>query len=69
METSIGTISNHYGGLVVRKNGEDYSFGIEDYCGAVVFWDEIPKSLYDKLISYEKQRLLKEKKLSLYRNE
>lgn len=45
---TIGTIENHYGCLFVKKEGDKYFWGIEDWDGTE--WEEIPKSLYDRLI-------------------
>lgn len=59
METSIGTIGNYYGGLSVKKEGEKYFWGIENYDGTD--WEEIPKKMYDRLISFEKQRVREQK--------
>jgi hypothetical protein len=59
METSIGTIGNYYGGLSVMKEGEKYFWGIENYNGTE--WEEIPKKMYDRLISFEKQRVREQK--------
>ena len=46
----IGNIGNYYGGLVVKKEGDLFYWGIENWDGTS--WDEIPKSLYDELIKY-----------------
>jgi hypothetical protein len=59
MEKSIGTIGNYYGGLSVKKEGEKYFWGIENYDGTE--WEEIPKTMYDGLISFEKQRVRQQK--------
>jgi hypothetical protein len=59
METSIGTIGNYYGGLSVKKEGEKYFWGIENYDGTK--WEEIPKKMYDRLIYFEKQRVREQK--------
>ena len=59
METSIGTIGNYYGGLSVKKEGEKYFWGIENYNGTE--WEEIPKKMYDRLISFEKKRVREQK--------
>lgn len=59
METSIGTIGNYYGGLSVKKEGEKFFWGIENYDG--IEWEEIPKKMYDILISFEKQRVREQK--------
>lgn len=59
MGTSIGTIGNYYGGLSVKKEGEKYFWGIENYDGTE--WEEIPKKMYDRLISFEKQRVREQK--------
>jgi hypothetical protein len=57
METSIGTITGYYGGLFVKNEGEKYFWGIEDY--RATKWEEIPKQLYDALISFEEDSLEK----------
>lgn len=54
MEKSIGDIGNYYGGLNVRQEGDKYFWGIENWDGT--YWDEIPKQLYDTLVSYEQTR-------------
>ena len=53
MEISIGTICNYYGGLLVKKEGKKYFWGIDNF--KETKWQEIPKKMYDTLISFEKQ--------------
>lgn len=59
MRTSIGTIENYYGGLVVKEDGGKYFWCVENYTDDV--WEEIPKYLYDTLISFEKERVCEHK--------
>lgn len=59
METKIGTIGNYYGNLLVKKQGEKYFWGIEDYDG--IIWEEIPKEVYNTLITFEAQRVNEQK--------
>lgn len=54
IKTKIGDIGNYYGGLNVKKTKEGYFWSIENYDGD--WWSEIPKHLYDALISYEEER-------------
>ena len=61
METEVGTISNYYGGLSIKKEGRKHFWGIEDHDGETKF-EEIPKKLYDALYSFEKNRKSKFKK-------
>ena len=56
METGIGTIGNYYGCLSVKKEEDKYFWGIENWDGTD--WEEIPKELYDNLISFEEKRSL-----------
>lgn len=63
MEISIGTITNHYGGLFVKEDGEKCFWGIENHDGTE--WEEIPKKMYNTLISFEKQRVREQKKNSI----
>lgn len=51
-EIGIGSIGNFYGGLVVKVVDNKFYWGIEEYND--VDWQEIPKSLYDELIKFEK---------------
>ena len=50
----IGDIGNYYGCLNVKEEDGKYFWSITNYDGDN--WDEIPKSLYTKLVSYEKSR-------------
>lgn len=52
MEQTIGNISNYYGGLEVKEEDSKYWWGIENYNGTI--FEEIPKSLYDELIKFNK---------------
>ena len=54
---SIGNIGNHYGNLIVKKEGEKYYWGIPDYSGTD--YEEIPESLYNALNEFEDERLKK----------
>ena len=59
--TEIGSIANYYGGLSVMEKlaspNDKYYWSIENYSGHE--WEEIPKSLYDSLMDYQKQMKLK----------
>jgi hypothetical protein len=52
---SVGNISNEYGGLYLKSEGNVYYWGISDYSEDVEIWEIIPKSLYDELIKFNKQ--------------
>lgn len=54
MEQSIGTIGNYYGDLRVKEENGSYFWCIPDVNGD--YWEEIPKSLYNELISFENNR-------------
>jgi hypothetical protein len=54
IERRIGEIANYYGCLNIKKEGEKFYWGIENYNGT--YWEEIPKNLYDSLIEYENNR-------------
>lgn len=65
METkSIGTVSNFYGGLYVKKINNKYYWDIESYDGVhgLKFNEEIPEYLFKALLRFEKQRKNKENK-------
>lgn len=51
-ERSIGTIGNYFGKLIVKEEYGKYWWGIEGCTD--VNWQEIPKSLYDALIRFDK---------------
>ena len=54
--TSIGTISNYYGGIRVMEHEGKYYWVIENWdtdFDDLSDWSEIDKELYDSLISYE----------------
>tara|TARA_Y100000310_G_C20101771_1_gene543053 strand:+ start:328 stop:495 length:168 start_codon:yes stop_codon:yes gene_type:complete len=53
MKTDIGTIGNYYGCLEVKSGDAGYFWGIENYDGTN--WEQIPKSLYDELIKFNKE--------------
>jgi hypothetical protein len=55
--TEIGSIANYYGCLSVKKEDDKYYWAIGDHDGHE--WEEIPKSLYDSLMDYQKQMKLK----------
>lgn len=59
--TQIGDIGNYYGGLNVRSEDGKFFWSIENYDGDN--WDEIPKTLYDSLMEYERTRMEELKKL------
>ncbi|WP_430316969.1 hypothetical protein [Pseudomonas sp. p1(2021b)] len=50
----IGQIGNYYGGLAVKQEGEKFFWAIENWDGYE--WQEIPRSLYDALISFEQEK-------------
>lgn len=50
----IKSIGNYYGGLWIQEENGKYYWIIENYStdfGCVDEWDEIPKSLYDELLT------------------
>lgn len=49
----IGKIGNSEGGLKVKEDSGKYYWGIENDMGETIFWEEIPKELYDALVEYE----------------
>lgn len=51
---TVGEIGNYYGGLAVRKNGNKFEWGIENWDGTN--WEEIPEYLYQALIKFEDER-------------
>ena len=55
----IGLIDNRYGYLIVKEDQGRFYWSITDcsYHGdSEEGWEEIPKSLYDELIKFEKER-------------
>ena len=54
-ENEIGTIGNYYGGLLVKSDGGKFFWGVEAPFESTR-WEEIPKSLYTALLSFEKKR-------------
>lgn len=52
-EIEIGTISNYYGGLIIKKEINKYYWAIENWDGTN--FQEIPKYLYKVLIKYNKE--------------
>jgi hypothetical protein len=49
--TSIGSLSNCYGDLQIRKLGEKYFWGLDDASDPKgIDWLEIPKTLYDEVM-------------------
>lgn len=57
MSTTIGNIGNTYGGLIIKEVNRKYYCIIEDPFtdfDNIDDWEEIPKSLYDELIKYDK---------------
>lgn len=52
--TDIGSICNHYGGLVVKAESGKHFWAIEDCKDGG--WEEIPESLYRALIEFETSR-------------
>jgi len=57
MNIQIGTISNYYGGLYIKEEKGLFYWGIEDWCG--IQYQEIPKTLYNALLEYEKSLQVK----------
>ncbi len=51
MEKDIGNICNYYGCLTVKIEGEKYFWSIDNWDGHE--WEEIPKSLYDELVTFD----------------
>ena len=47
---SVGKIGNYYGGLNIKKVGEQCYWSIEDWNGDD--WEEIPQCLYDALVKF-----------------
>ncbi len=52
-ERGIGEIGNQYGHLYIKEENGKFYWCIEDCTG--MFWDEIPKFLYDTLIKYDEE--------------
>lgn len=50
----IGTIGNYYGNLEIATDGDKFFWCIENWDG--YDWKEIPESLYNALMDYEKNR-------------
>ena len=53
-QREIGEISNQYGMLYIKEEKGRFYWCIEDCFG--MFWDEIPKFLYDTLVRYDEER-------------
>lgn len=53
--TEIGGIGNAYGGLSVKAEDGKFFWSIENFDGDN--WEEIPKTLYDSLMRYERKRM------------
>ena len=53
-EREIGGIGNYYGGLSVLMAEGKYYWGIENHDG--IYWEEIPRYLFDALNKYEEER-------------
>ena len=49
---SIGSISNYYGGLSIKQEGDKYFWGIMDWNDDYE-WEEIPKYLFDALSQFD----------------
>jgi hypothetical protein len=47
----VGSIGNYYGGLAVKKEGDQFYWGIMDWDDDYE-WQEIPESLYRELIAF-----------------
>jgi hypothetical protein len=52
--TKIGTISNYYGGLLVKEEDGEYFWAIENWNGDS--YKPMPKDLYENLLKYEEER-------------
>ena len=55
MTTTIGTIKNFYGGLLVMKEEGKFYWGIGDWNKTE--WEEITEDLYNSLISFDEKPL------------
>ena len=55
MATTIGTIKNFYGGLLVMKEEGKFYWGIGDWNKTE--WEEITEELYNSLISFDEKPL------------
>ena len=55
MTTTIGTIKNFYGGLLVMKEEDKFYWGIGDWNKTE--WEEITEELYNSLISFDEKPL------------
>ena len=53
-QKQIGTIANYYGSLEVATEDGKFFWAIENWDGHN--WKEIPESLYNALVEYEKTR-------------
>lgn len=53
-ESTIGNISNYYGGLSVKQENGKFFWSIENWDGQ--HWSEVPEYLFKALNRYEKQR-------------
>ena len=53
MTTTIGTIKNFYGGLLVMKEEGKFYWGIGDWNKTE--WEEITEELYNSLMSFEEK--------------
>ena len=54
MYRCIGEISNYYGGVVIKEEGDKFLWAIDN-------WEEIPKYLYEALNKHQDELELKEK--------
>ena len=52
-QQGIGLIGNYYGGVEVCEKDGQFYWGVENFDG--IEWEEIPESLYDELIKFEKE--------------
>ena len=63
METvDVGRISNYYGGLNIKQDGDKFYWSIENYDGDE--WKEISKSLYNELLHHDRAYNAAQKQLA-----
>jgi hypothetical protein len=55
---TVGLIGNYYGSLNIKDENGVYFWSIENWDGN--YWEEIPKSLYNALVKFERQRRKKD---------
>ena len=60
-ERPIGGISNYYGGVFVKSDGERMWWGISNYDGDYS-WEQISKRLYHALLAHDREYAKKDGK-------